>query len=131
MSNVIKFDFDVTYKEIDINGKLYRMDMNDNARERMLDVYDRAREIAEQGAGKDPEKMTKEEIKAVMDKEHQFAIEMVDAFLGEGTGEELYEVCGRSTANLTKLSVQLRDMYEGFGAELYQEEKKKYVKKGK
>lgn len=127
MSNVVQFNFEKTYKEIDINGELYRMEMNDEVQEQIMDLHDRYKEQMEV----DVEKLSAEDRKSNTKKQKQIMLEMIDTLLGEGSGEKLYELSGRSSVGLLKLVRQLNEMFEDFLGESYQEEKKKFVKKAK
>lgn len=129
MSNVIQFNFEKTYKEIEIGDKTYRMEMNDEAQERIQGLFEKGQKFAEEAKQLDTEKMTPEELKAMSAQQKDLAIEMVDTFLGDGTGAELYEVAGRSSINLMKLVRQLQTLFEEFMGESYEDEKKKFTKK--
>lgn len=131
MSNVIQFNFEQTYKEIEIGDKLYRMETNDDAQVRIQDLIEKAQVIAKEASQVDTDKMTSDELKAMAEQQKKLAIEMVDTFLGDGTGEELYEVAGRSSINLMKLVRQLQTLFEEFMGQSYEDEKKKFTKKGK
>lgn len=131
MSEVVKFDFGKTYKEIDVNGKLYKMDMSDDAQDGILDALKKAQDLADASKKKDPENMTAEELKEMRVEQRDIAIGVVDAFLGEGSGQELYESLGRSTATLLKLINSLQETFQGFINASYEDEKKKFTKKSK
>lgn len=131
MSNVIQFDFGQTYKEIEIGDKTYKMDMNDDAQDRIGALIAEAQELAKKAQDQDTEKMSVDELQALREEQKDLGIKLVDAFLGEGTGEELYEVAGRSTVNMMKLVRKLQELFEEFMGESYEQEKKKFVKKGK
>ena len=131
MSNVIQFNFEQTYKEIEIGGKLYRMDMNDEAQTRVTGLLDKARQVSEEAKALDLEGMSADELADFSKRQRELSIEMVDTFLGEGTGAELYEVAGRSSVNMMKLVRQLQQLFEQFMGESYEDEKKKFVKKSK
>lgn len=131
MSNVIKFNFEQTYKEIEIGDKLYRMDMDDAAQERAARAYKKVVAFTEKYSQDKVEAMDEETLDSIVKEQKQFAIEAVDSFLGEGSGEELYELAGRSSVNLMKLVRQLMAMFEEFAGASYEEEKKQFTKKGK
>jgi len=108
-----KFEFEKTYKEVDVAGKLYKIEFNDDAiakYQKELKTFDKdSKELAT--LIKDYEKATDEEIDAVMNKQKEMTKHVVETFLGEGTFEELYEKAGKSVTNLMGLVNYLSDLY--------------------
>ncbi|PEU35497.1 hypothetical protein [Bacillus toyonensis] len=108
-----KFEFEKTYKEVDVAGKLYRIDFNDDAiakYQKELKTFDKdSKELA--ALITDYEKTTDEEIDAVMGKQKEMTKHVVETFLGEGTFDELYEKAGESVMNLMGLVNYLSDLY--------------------
>jgi len=131
MSNVIKFNFEQTYKEIEIGDKVYRMDMDDDAQERAAESYKKVKAFTEKYSQEKIDAMDEELLGSIAKDQKVFAVEIVESFLGEGTGEELYTLAGRSSVNLMKLVRQLMAMFEEFAGASYEEEKKQFTKKGK
>lgn len=131
MSNVIQFNFEQTYKEIEINGNLYRMEMDDAAQERAALSYKKVVSFTDKYSQEKIEAMDEDTLDGIVKEQKQFAIGIVESFLGAGTGEELYEAAGRSSVNLMKLVRQLMAMFEEFAGASYEEEKKQFTKKGK
>lgn len=131
MSNVVQFNFEKTYKEIEIGDKIYKMEMNDEAQERAAVSYKKVKEFTHKYSQEKIEAMDEELLTDIAKDQKQFAVEMVDSFLGGGTGEELYELAGRSSVNLMKLVRELMAMFEEFAGASYEDEKKKFTKKAK
>lgn len=108
-----KFEFEKTYKEVDVAGKLYKIEFNDDAiakYQKELKTFDKdSKELA--ALITDYEKATDEEIDAVMNKQKEMTKHVVETFLGEGTFEELYEKAGKSVTNLMGLVNYLSDLY--------------------
>ncbi|PHC14371.1 hypothetical protein [Bacillus toyonensis] len=108
-----KFEFEKTYKEVDVAGKLYKIEFNDDAiakYQKELKTFDKdSKELA--ALITDYEKATDEEIDAVMNKQREMTKHVVETFLGEGTFEELYEKAGKSVTNLMGLVNYLSDLY--------------------
>ncbi|HDR8493706.1 TPA: hypothetical protein QC448_004802 [Bacillus cereus] len=108
-----KFEFEKTYKEVDVAGKLYKIEFNDDAiakYQKELKTFDKdSKELATLIT--DYEKATDEEIDAVMNKQKEMTKHVVETFLGEGTFEELYEKAGKSVTNLMGLVNYLSDLY--------------------
>ncbi|MES1048466.1 hypothetical protein FOA24_02935 [Bacillus thuringiensis] len=108
-----KFEFEKTYKEVDVAGKLYKIEFNDDAitkYQKELKTFDKdSKELATLIT--DYEKATDEEIDAVMNKQKEMTKHVVETFLGEDTFEELYEKAGKSVTNLMGLVNYLSDLY--------------------
>ncbi|HDR8155539.1 TPA: hypothetical protein QC057_004568 [Bacillus cereus] len=108
-----KFEFEKTYKEVDVAGKLYKIEFNDDAitkYQKELKTFDKdSKELA--ALITDYEKATDEEIDAVMSKQKEMTKHVVETFLGEGTFDELYEKAGKSVTNLMGLVNYLSDLY--------------------
>lgn len=108
-----KFEFEKTYKEVDVAGKLFKVEFNDDA----LNKYQKALKQFKRGTEElqsmipDFEAASDKEIDAVTEKQKDLTKQVVETFLGEGTFEELYEIAGRAVANLLSLVHYLNDIY--------------------
>ena len=128
---IAKFEFKKTYKEIDINGDIYRVNFDDEAMDRYLDVATDARDEFKSLEQFDVENATKEELHGHRDKQKEAVKKVIEAFLGEGTFGGLYELAGRSVLNLMSLVHYLIELYEDEQNESIEEKKAKYIKKKK
>ncbi|HFK1685280.1 TPA: hypothetical protein ACGXND_005247 [Bacillus tropicus] len=108
-----KFEFEKTYKEVDVAGKIYKIEFNDDAitkYQKELKTFEKdSKELA--ALITDYEKATDEEIDAVMSKQKEMTKHVVETFLGEDTFEELYKKAGKSVTNLMGLVNYLSDLY--------------------
>ncbi|MDC2867561.1 hypothetical protein [Bacillus sp. BP-3] len=108
-----KFEFEKTYKEVDVAGELYKVEFNDEA----LTKYAKSFKTLEKDTKdvvesvKDIENATDEEIEELVLKQKEKTKYIVETFLGEGTFENLYEKAGRSSANLMGLINYLNEIY--------------------
>ncbi|MFA2694782.1 hypothetical protein [Bacillus mycoides] len=105
VSNVFQFNFEKTYKEIDVAGKLYRVAFDDDS---MLQyqVSFKEYEVKVQEAQKlvpDVQEATVEQLKEMAEKQKELMKDAIEIFLGADTFEELYEKAGRSSMNLVGL----------------------------
>ncbi|MDZ4533905.1 hypothetical protein ORM92_22725 [Bacillus cereus] len=113
MSQVFQFNFEKTYKEVDVAGKVYQVEFNDDA----LNKYQKALKRFEKSTKElqkvipDFENATDKEIDALTAKQKEITKDVVDVFLGEGAFEELYDIAGRSVGNLLSLVHYLNDLY--------------------
>ncbi|MFE9082237.1 hypothetical protein [Bacillus mobilis] len=108
-----KFEFEKTYKEVDVAGKLFKVEFNDDALNKYQKALKRFKDSTDelQNSITDYEKATDEEIDASTEKQKEITKDVVETFLGEGTFEELYEIAGRAVANLLSLVHYLNDVY--------------------
>ncbi|QWI52550.1 hypothetical protein EXW56_27060 (plasmid) [Bacillus mycoides] len=114
VSNVLQFNFDKTYKEIDVAGKLYRVAFDDDS---MLQyqVSFKAYEVKVQEAQKlvpDVQEATVEQLKEMAEKQKELMRDAIEIFLGADTFEELYDKAGRSSMNLVGLIDYMMDLVQ-------------------
>ncbi|WMY18279.1 hypothetical protein P3F89_27555 (plasmid) [Bacillus tropicus] len=129
MSQVFQFNFEKTYKEVDVAGKLFRVEFNDDALNRYQKSLKRFKVSTEelQNAATDYEKATDAEIDALSEKQKEITKDVVDTFLGKGAFEELYDIAGRSVANLLSLVHYLNDLYAEETLKKTNESQSKYL----
>ncbi|HFJ9368561.1 MULTISPECIES: hypothetical protein [Bacillus cereus group] len=109
-----RFDFEKTYKEIDVAGKVYKVAFDDDA---MLKYQIASKEYEAkvqevQNLVPDIEKASIEELKLLNEKQKELFKETIELFLGDDTFEELYEKAGRSVIQLTGLLDYLTGLVE-------------------
>lgn len=108
-----KFEFEKTYKEVDVAGKVYQVEFNDEA----INKYQKSLKSFEKKTKEvqdlipDYDKATDEEIDNVMNKQKELVKHVVETFLGENTFDELYEKAGKSIGNLISLVDYLNNLY--------------------
>lgn len=124
-----KFEFEKTYKEVDVAGKLFKIEFNDDA----LNKYQKALKQFKRGTAElqsmipDFEAASDKEIDAVTEKQKDLTKQVVETFLGEGTFEELYEIAGRAVANLLSLVHYLNDIYVEESMKTAEKSQSKYL----
>ncbi|MES1053447.1 hypothetical protein FOA24_31285 [Bacillus thuringiensis] len=108
-----KFEFEKSYKEVDVAGTVYRVEFNDESLTRYqkeLKNFDKeSKEL--QDLIPDYETATDEEIDTVMNKQKELVKRAIETFFGKDTFDELYEKAGKSVSNLTGLMNYLTDIY--------------------
>lgn len=113
MSNVFQFNFEQTYKEVNVAGTVYKVEFNDDAlakyQKELKNFEKETKEL--QSLVPDIDNATDEKIDELMEKQRAIAKHVVETFLGENTFEELYEKAGRSVNNLLSLVHYLNDLY--------------------
>ncbi|EOS8268438.1 hypothetical protein ABTI76_001012 [Bacillus cereus] len=124
-----KFDFEKTYKEVDVAGKLFKVEFNDDA----LNKYQKALKQFKRGTDElqsmipNFEAASDKEIDALTEKQKDLTKQVVETFLGEGTFEELYEIAGRAVANLLSLVHYLNDIYVEESMKTAEKSQSKYL----
>ncbi|HHX7185529.1 hypothetical protein PDJ82_25430 [Bacillus cereus group sp. TH43LC] len=124
-----KFDFEKTYKEVDVAGKLFKVEFNDDA----LNKYQKALKQFKRGTDElqsmipDFEAASDKEIDALTEKQKDLTKQVVETFLGEGTFEDLYEIAGRAVANLLNLVHYLNDIYVEESMKTAEKSQSKYL----
>lgn len=115
-----KFEFEKTYKEIDVAGTLYQVEFNDEAitkYQKAFKRFDKEIKVVTDSIS-DYESATDEVIEEVAKKQKEVVKDIVETFLGEGSFDSLYEKAGKSSTNLMGLVHYLNGLY-------VEEEKKK------
>ncbi|ARJ26059.1 hypothetical protein B7492_34065 (plasmid) [Bacillus mycoides] len=108
-----KFEFEKTYKEVDVAGRVYQVEFNDEALtkyQKAFKRFDKEIKIVTKGI-QDYETATDELIEETAQKQKELVKDIVETFLGEGTFEDLYEKAGRSSTNLMGLVHYLNEIY--------------------
>lgn len=129
MSQVFQFNFEKTYKEVDVAGKIYKVEFNDDALNRYQKSIKRFKSATEelQNSITDYENTTDEDIDTSTEKQKEITKDFIDTFLGEGAFEELYDIAGRAVANLLSLVHYLNDLYVEEQLKKQSESQSKYL----
>ncbi|MGR5983431.1 hypothetical protein [Bacillus cereus] len=115
-----KFEFEKTYKEIDVAGTVYQVEFNDEAitkYQKAFKRFDKEIKVVTDSIS-DYESATDESIEEVAKKQKEVVKDIVETFLGDGSFDSLYEKAGKSSTNLMGLVHYLNGLY-------VEEEKKK------
>lgn len=124
-----RFEFEKTYKEVDVAGKVYQVEFNDEA----INKYQKSLKSFEKKTKEvkdlipDYEKATDEEFDNVMNKQKELVKHVVETFLGENTFDELYEKAGKSIGNLMSLVDYLNNLYIEEAKEKAEKAQAKYL----
>ncbi|HWI50268.1 MAG TPA: hypothetical protein VNU45_18825 [Rummeliibacillus sp.] len=105
-----KFEFTSPHEEIEIAGKVYKIDLSDDKtveyQQKLKKYYDESKEITESNI----DSLSEEEQAELLKKQINNMKDITETLLGNGTFNELYEASGRSTANYMKLLLFLGDV---------------------
>lgn len=108
--SVIKFEFEKTYQEIEVAGRVYKLDLSDDAvknhQKAIQKYYDEAMEISKVDAGK----LNVDEQHELFDRMRNTIADLLDGLLGVGSFKTLYADAGESLNNLTEFVATLADI---------------------
>jgi hypothetical protein len=123
-----KFEFRKTYEEVEIAGKVYRVDFSDDKINEYQKKFFSFQADVEKFAKIDETKLTQEEQWKHFEDVKALAKDVIETLLGEGTFDELYEAAGRSIMNIYDLIWYLADIVKERSARNREEKRKQYVK---
>lgn len=123
-----KFVFNKTYEEIEIAGKVYRIEFNDDKLREYQEKFLSFEADVHDFLNVDETKLTKEERWEHFEKGKQLARNVIDTLLGEGSFDELYEKSGRSIANMYDLIWYLAGIVNERNARNREEKRQQYVR---
>ncbi|PEW91863.1 MULTISPECIES: hypothetical protein [Bacillus] len=126
-----KFEFKKTYEEVEIAGKVFRIDLNDDKVFEYQESFNKYGKEMQEDSSSDIESFGKEEQKEFFDKQLQRIKEVIEIMLGKDSFEHIYEASGRSIINLAELVTYLSDLIGEKTVNIRDEKKKKYVKPGR
>ncbi|PEB19730.1 hypothetical protein COO08_05310 [Bacillus toyonensis] len=123
------FNFEKTYKEIDVAGTLYQVEFNDEAitkYQKSFKRFDKEIKVVTDKIS-DYESATDEVIEETAKKQKEVVKDIVETFLGEGTFDSLYEKAGKSSTNLMGLVHYLNGLYVEEERKKAEETRNKYL----
>ena len=128
------FQFETTTKEIEVNGNAYKVDFSDDAMNRYMEVGHKMQSIMLEEQEKlesHGENLPIEVLKETQIKQREAVKEVLEAFLGEGTFDGLYDMAGRSVINLLALVDYLNTFMDEQTFQKIEAKKEKYLKNKK
>lgn len=123
-----KFEFKKTYEEVEIAGKVYKIEFNDDKLREYQEKFLSFEADVHEFLNVDETKLTKEERWEHFEKGKQLARNVIDTLLEEGSFDELYEKSGRSIANMYDLIWYLAGIVNERNARNREEKRQQYVK---
>ncbi|CAI8737654.1 hypothetical protein COM13_12395 [Bacillus pseudomycoides] len=114
VENKFQFNFEKTYREIDVAGKIYKVNFDDESmlkyQEGFLSYEKKAKEL--QAEAVDIREASTEKLREMHSKQREVMKEAIELFLGADTFEDLYVKAGRSLMNLVALIDYLTKLVE-------------------
>lgn len=121
------FEFQKSYEEVKIAGKVYKMDMSDDKvmeyQETFKKYYDKADELSNVKI----EDMSVTAQVEMLAEQKGILKEATELMLGEGSFDELYEASGKSTINFMELFVFLGSLMNEKTGEIKANAANKYI----
>lgn len=125
------FNFEKTHKDIDVAGKIYTVEFNDDAQlryQKAIKVFQKDSTALQKHADKiDLIEGSDEEIDKMNEMQKNTVKKLIETYLGEGAFDELYEKSGRSVINLMSLVYYLIDLYRSEETEKIKNTRDKYL----
>jgi uncharacterized protein YukE len=128
---VKKFNFDQTYREIDVAGEVYKIDFADENLKAYQAAFSKFHAQMEELSKRQPEEMTYEENLDAIDKQKTAMQNILDAIFGAGTFDKLYEKAGRSLMNIAKLLHFVGQEIREAAEDINRDKKTKYIRQAK
>ena len=129
MINIKKFEFNKSYKEVEIAGEVYKIEFNDEKlmeyQEEFLSYYRKAKDINEL----DGEELEKEDLVGAFEDAREITKEVLDVVLGEGTFDVLYEKSGHSTLGMVDVVDFISDIVGEGMEDIRDRRKQDYIPK--
>ncbi|PEO80623.1 hypothetical protein CN571_26750 [Bacillus pseudomycoides] len=114
VENKFQFNFEKTYREIDVAGKLYKVSFDDESMLKYQEGFGayeaKAKELQDNAL--DIREASTKQIRDMHYKQREIMKEAVELFLGADTFEDLYVKAGRSLMNLVALIDYLTKLVE-------------------
>ena len=134
MSKVVQFNFEKNNdKEIEINGELYSIPMDDESKEKYILATKKFGQAAQEVADSEVNmlELSDEDIKALTVKQVEMMKELIEAILGKGKFKIMYALAGKSAIKLMPLAQELLRLVSDLDDETYAEVTNKYLQNGK
>lgn len=109
----IKIDVQKAYEEVDIAGKIYVMDLNDEKMKEYTKAFNEFRKESFKLSEKDYAEMTTEEQEEAEKKNYELMEKVSDLLLGEGSFQKVYRDTGKSLMVMADILLQLMDVVNG------------------
>lgn len=134
MSKVVQFNFEKNHdKEIEINGTLYSIPMDDESKDKYILAVQKFGQTAEGVIEPDVKilDMTEAELKEFTNKQREAMKALIESILGKGKFKIMYDLAGRSVMKLLPLAQELMKLVSDVDDETYAAELNKYLQNGK
>lgn len=122
-----KFDFNKSYEEIEIAGKTYQIEFNDEKILQYNKSFDKFYQESKKLNEIDATKLEQKEQEDLFIKMQGLTKSMVEEILGENTYDELYKLSGNSLMNMLEMVEYLSEVVGEKIERIKGDKKKKYL----
>lgn len=129
MINIKKFEFKKTYEEVELAGKVYKIEFNDERLLVYMKAFDKFHTKSNELHEIETEKLDIKKQEEVLSEMAEMIKEILDLLLGKGAYDELYEKSGQSVINMVDVVVFVGDVVGERMEQSREEKKQQYVKK--
>jgi len=126
-----KFEFEKSYEEVEIAGKVYKVDFSDERLQGYFKSFETFKKKSEELEKIDIENLSIEQQEELLSTQRGNMKLVTEQILGEGTFDELFELAGRSTFTYYDLLFFLMEILDEKGNKVKDDKRLKYVKKGR
>ncbi len=129
MINIKKFEFKKSYEEVELAGKVYKIEFNDERLLVYMKAFDKFYTKSNELHEIETEKLDIKKQEEVLYEMAEMIKEILDLLLGEGAYDELYEKSGQSVINMVDVVLFVGDVVGERMEQSREEKKQQYVKK--
>ena len=129
MINIKKFEFKKSYEEVELAGKTYKIEFNDEKLLEYSKAFDNFYQEIQDINKVDTSDMDAEEQEEIFKDMQKIIKSITDVILGVGSYDTLYEQSGQSIMNMVYMIEFLSDVVGERMEQSREEKKQRYVKK--
>lgn len=129
MINIKKFEFKKSYEEVELAGKVYKIELNDERLLVYMKAFDKFYTKSNELHEIETEKLDIKAQEEVLNEMAEMIEEILDLLIGEGAYDELYKKSGQSVINMVDVVLFVGDVVGERMEQSREEKKQQYVKK--
>lgn len=129
MPSVRKFDFNKSYEEVEIAGKEYNIEFNDDKLLEYSKAFDKFYVDVKKIDKIDTEKLEVEKQKELFNEMQELIRGIISILLGDDAFDEIYKASGKSTMNMISVIEFLSDIVGEKMEKIQKSRKSKYIPK--
>lgn len=122
-----KFDFNKSYEEIEIAGKTYQIEFNDEKMIQYNKSFDKFYKESKRLSAIDASKLDPEKQEELFREMQGLTKSIVEELLGKDTYDPLYETAGNSLINIIEMVEYLSEIVGEKSEKIREDKKKKYI----
>jgi dTDP-4-dehydrorhamnose reductase len=124
-----KFEFKKAYEEIEIGGKVYKIDFSDDKVKEYAETFKKFSNEYKELLATDESKMDDDQALDHFEQIQDLVRRIFDTITGRGSYDELYEAAGRSITNMFELVKYIQEIVVEKQQKLQADKSVEYLKK--